>query len=249
MSKIIGWVHLVSLSLLIVSTANAAPELPALSGRVVDRAEILDRSAEQRLAYQLAQHEQATTNQVIVATVPDLQGYSIERFAIELARQWQLGTAENDNGVLFLIAPTERKVRIEVGYGLEGALTDAISSSIIQQIVLPAFRQGNFAVGIEQGTYAILAAINGEYVAPTQQAGVENEQRSFLPLLFFVFFFFILPRLSGRRGRARYYGGFLPGALLGGVLGGMAGRGGGLGGGFGGGLGGGFGGGGASGGW
>lgn len=235
----------------LAQSVGTLPQLPPLSGRVIDRAGLLDRATEQRIAYQLAQHEQTTTNQVVVVTLPDLQGYTIERFSIELARAWQLGTDENDNGVLLLVALDERKVRIEVGYGLEGVLTDALSSRIINEVILPAFQQANLAQGIEQGTYAILSAIQGEYIAPVRnEAFAEDGRKGLLPLLFFLFFFLVLPLLSSRGGQ-HHHGGVLPGLILGGALGqqgGGLGRGG-LGGGFGGGLGGGFGGGGASGGW
>ena len=112
-----------------------------------------------------AAEEVATSNQLVVAIVADLQGYAIADFANRLARHWQLGQADKDNGVLLLVAPIDREVRIEVGYGLEGALTDAQSKLIIEQEILPAFRTGDFDAGILNGSKAIIAAIAGEYAA------------------------------------------------------------------------------------
>src|SRR6476646_458562 len=121
----------------------AEPVFPALTGRVVDDADVLAPDAKARLAGDLAAHEQATGDQIVVATVRSLQNLSVEEFANRLFRYWQLGEAKNDNGVLFLVAPNERKVRIEVGYGLEGVLTDAAASVVVQSLVLPRFRGGD----------------------------------------------------------------------------------------------------------
>ena len=115
----------------------------------------------------------ATQRRVVVATVPDLQGYDVADYTLRLGRAWGIGTIENDNGVILLVAPTERKVRIEVGYGLEGALTDSLSGQIIRRELLPAFREDNYPGGIEKGVIAILGAINGEY-----EAEPESEQAS-----------------------------------------------------------------------
>src|SRR5690606_9503078 len=99
--------------------------------------------------------ERDTTDQLVVVTVPDLQGREIEDYGYQLGRAWGIGQAENDNGVLLIVAPIERKVRIEVGYGLEGVLTDALSALIIQNQILPAFRDGDYALGVAQGVAAI----------------------------------------------------------------------------------------------
>ncbi|WP_240554877.1 TPM domain-containing protein [Oceanicoccus sagamiensis] len=131
-----------------VSIAQAAPEFPKLKGRVVDGASYLSAAAERRLSQQLQAHEQAGGNQVVVATFEDLQGYSIEEFGYQLGREWGIGQKGKDNGVLLLVAKAERKVRIEVGYGLEGTLTDAISANIIQSVILPTFKQRQFERGI-----------------------------------------------------------------------------------------------------
>jgi uncharacterized protein len=198
----------------------------------------------------LDEHERVTTNQVVVVTLEDLQGYTIEEFGYQLGREWGIGQAGRDNGALLLVGKDERKVRIEVGYGLEGALTDALASDIIQRVILPEFRRGQFDEGILEGTRAILQAIAGEYQAnPARARGDSDEVPLPMFMLFLAFmFFFIGPSMRRRRGI-----GGIAGPLAGYYIGRSMGRGGGFGGGgrgggFGGG-GGGFGGGGGSGGW
>ena len=139
--------------------ALAAPQFPNLTGRVVDNAELLSTSEHERLTRLLAEHESQTTNQVVVVTLKSLQGYEIEDFGYQLGRHWGIGQGGKDNGVLLVVAPTERKVRIEVGYGLEGTLTDALSRNIIETRILPAFKNGNYETGIRRGTDGILSAL------------------------------------------------------------------------------------------
>lgn len=181
--------------------AWAQINLPPLTGRVVDLAGVLPPDREAALVARLAAHEQATSNQLVVATVPSLQGYDIERFAVDMFRAWRLGQGDRDNGVLLLVAPTERAVRIEVGYGLEGSLTDAIGDDIIRNRILPRFRDGDLPGGIEAGTDAILATIEGAYTpTPTRQPQSDD----FWPvLLFVVWFLFVLlrSRMAGRHSR------------------------------------------------
>lgn len=249
MRAIAGWpvaLLLISLTpILPVEVAQAADTLP-LNGRVMDYANLLSADAESRLTQTLAAHEAATSNQVVVITLPDLGGYAIEEKALELARAWKLGQGDRDNGALLLIAAAERGIRIEVGYGLEGALTDAISANIIRTRMQPSFRSGNFDQGVEAGVAAMLAAIAGEYEAEPVEEQSRIEQIIIMVIIIIILWQFLGPGSSGRR---RRHG---PGMILGpGGLGsggfGSGGFGGG-GGGFSGG-GGGFGGGGASGGW
>ncbi|UAW99658.1 TPM domain-containing protein [Halopseudomonas nanhaiensis] len=231
--------------------ADGEAGLPALTGRVVDQAELLDTQAEAQLTQMLAAHEQATSEQVVVVTLPDLQGRSIEDYGVELGRAWGIGQEGEDNGALLIVARDDRRVRIEVGYGLEGRLTDAQSSIIINRIVLPAFREGEFERGIVEGAQAMVTVLGGNPLrAPAQpQRGQRPEQP---PVgIFILLLFIVLGMLGGGRGgrggrRGRFGNALLAGALLGGMGRGGGGLGGG--GGFGGG-GGGFGGGGASGGW
>lgn len=143
-----------------LGVAWAELTFPPLTGRVVDAAHILDAATIASLDARLAAQEAKATDQVVVATVPSLQGTSVEDYANRLFRAWQLGQAKKNNGVLLLVAPNERKVRIEVGYGLEGILTDAVSATIIRNAVVPAFKAGDMARGVVKGTDAILEILN-----------------------------------------------------------------------------------------
>jgi uncharacterized protein len=138
----------------------ADPAFPALTGRVVDAANIIPADARARIEAKLKAYEDKTSDQVVVATVPSLGDLTIEDYANRLFRHWAIGQKKLDNGVLLLVAPKERKVRIEVGYGAEGALTDAASSIIINRAIAPKFRQGDFAGGIEAGVDAIIAVLS-----------------------------------------------------------------------------------------
>lgn len=228
--------------------AIASPEFPKLTGRVVDSAGMLSSAARQRLDSALSGHERASTNQLVVVTLADLQGYDIETYGHQLGRHWKIGRKGADNGVLLIVAKQERKVRIEVGYGLEGQLTDAISANIIQSIILPTFKRGQFEHGIEAGATAIVQALGGEY---KMRAGHRSRNAN-SPLFGGVFLIIMLISFvssffggggSRRRRRGLYAGGLGYGLGSGGY------RSGGFGGGGFSGGGGGFGGGGASGGW
>ena len=224
----------------------AEPEFPPLTGRVNDRAGLLSERDERELEAALARFEAETTNQIVVVTVETLQGLPIEDYGYQLGRHWGIGQAGKDNGALLIVAPEEREVRIEVGYGLEGELTDAQSRTIIETQILPHFRQGDFAAGIKAGVAAMIETLGGSYdpaLPPVQVRDSERAPSPFplavaLPIIMII----ILNRLFGRRprrgGRYRGYGGPVI------VPGGWGGRGGGFSGG-----GGSFGGGGASGRW
>jgi len=135
--------------------------LPALSGRVVDAAGVLDPANRKALVTRLEALEAATGDQLVVATVASLHGNPIESYANRLFNIWKLGQKDNNNGVLLLVAPSERKVRIEVGYGLEGTLTDAVAKLIIEQSIVPHFRAGDFAGGIAQGADDVAQVLTG----------------------------------------------------------------------------------------
>lgn len=146
----------------VVTAAEAAaaePKFPALTGRVVDEANLLSPAAKARLTEWLAEYEAQTKRQVVVVTVSTLQGLPIEDYGYRLGRFWGIGQKDLNTGALLLVAPAERAVRIEVGYGLEGELTDAQSRVIIENDILPQFRQGNYEGGIFAGTTAILRAL------------------------------------------------------------------------------------------
>ena len=161
--------------LLSVVLAHPSPgqEVPFLGGRVNDTAQMLSFGTVNELEMLLQEHEDSTSNQVVVLTIPKLEDLTLEEFSMKVVETWKLGQADKDNGVLLLIARDDRKLRIEVGDGLEGALTDAVSSSIIRNEITPKFREGNFDEGVKAGVGAILAAVSGQY-----QASEENGQSS-----------------------------------------------------------------------
>ncbi|MEM8500746.1 MAG: TPM domain-containing protein [Pseudomonadota bacterium] len=176
-----------ALMCLLSGASLAAPDFPALTGRVVDQASILSEPAHAQLEGLLNAHESETSNQLVVVTVADLQGYDIADYGYQLGRHWAIGGAENNNGVLLIIAPNERKMRIEVGYGLEGALTDGLSRTIIQREITPAFRAGKFDDGVLLGSNAIIRAIRGEYAAPEDTPGKVTDAGEMVPIVFFSF--------------------------------------------------------------
>ena len=135
---------------------------PALTGRVVDQARVLSQSTKDELETLLATHENNTTNQVVVVTIESLGNAQIEEYSIELARHWGIGQKGKDNGVVLVVAPNDKQVRIEVGYGLEGTLTDALSSSIINYYIIPEFKKGDIQNGINIGIQKIIALLDGD---------------------------------------------------------------------------------------
>lgn len=146
--------------LLSASLAFADPTFPPLTGRVVDNAQLLSPETEQKLTGELADLETKTGRQFVVVTLPDLQGYPIEDYGYQLGRAWKIGDKDRDDGVLLIVAPSERAVRIEVGYGLEPVLTDALSSLIIQRTILPAFKAGEMEDGVVAGTQAVIQQLS-----------------------------------------------------------------------------------------
>jgi uncharacterized protein len=138
----------------------AAPTFPSLTGRVVDQANILSPQTEAALTARLEALEAKTSRQLVVVTVPSLQGYEIEDYGYQLGRAWGIGEKGRDTGVLLIVAPSERRVRVEVGYGLEGVLTDALSTVILQQRVLPKFRTGDFEGGVVAGADALVEQLS-----------------------------------------------------------------------------------------
>ena len=145
--------------LLVVSSAFAEPPIPALTGRVVDQAGILDASTIEAITSQLAGYESSTGNQVVVVTLSELKGYPIEDWGLALGRGWGIGQKGKNNGVLLIVAPNDRELRIEVGYGLEGDLPDATANTIIDSEIVPYFKRGDMKGGVHAGVNAILAAL------------------------------------------------------------------------------------------
>jgi uncharacterized protein len=146
-------------ALICVSAAALAYNFPALTGRIVDQANIIPADTRAALEPKLADLEQKSGIQLVVATVSSLEGQAIEPYANELFRTWGLGEKDKNNGVLLLVAPNEHRVRIEVGYGLEATLTDALSSVIINNTIAPRFKAGDFGGGISQGVDQIIAVL------------------------------------------------------------------------------------------
>ena len=154
----------VAAALLLLAAAPAsALEVSPLTGRVVDLAGVLSPATEAALESRLTAHEDSTSNQVVVLTIPDLEGEVLEPYATRVFRAWGLGQAGRDNGVLLLVAVRDRGVRIEVGYGLEGDLTDATAGSIIRSEIVPRFKAGDFDAGVLGGTEAVLQSLAGTY--------------------------------------------------------------------------------------
>ena len=147
------------LVLIALILAAYALTFPQLTGRVVDEAGILDPAAKTALESKLAEFETKTTGQLVVVTLKSLQGTSIEDYGYQLGRHWGIGQKEKNSGALLIVVPSERKVRIEVGYGLEGQLTDAVSKLIIENAIVPRFRAGDFAGGINRGVDDIMQAL------------------------------------------------------------------------------------------
>ncbi len=244
----------VALALLIAAVAPSwaadGPNFPPLTGRVVDQVGILSPAAQDRLTAEFAAHEQRTGQQVVVAVVKSLDGRAIEDYGYQLGRAWGIGQKGKNTGAILLVAPTERKVRIEVGYGLEGDLTDAISSTIISGVIAPRFRQGDMEGGIVDGAEQILRVLGDDpAAAPPPLAHRQHQQQGhgspfsiLFTFLIFGLFFWLARRSRGGMGSA-----ILP-FMIASSWGSGGGFGGGGGGGFSGG-GGSFGGGGASGSW
>lgn len=240
-----------------------AQTFPPLTGRVVDNANLLSPEQQAALIAKLAQLEQQSGRQMVVATVPDLQGYPIEDYGYRLGRAWGIGEKKANDGLLLLIAPNERKVRIEVGYGLEAIVTDALSSVIINRQIIPHFKQGDMAGGIVAGSDALItllqlpgaeAQARAELMVQQDQKRQKEEKGGFpIALIFWiiVILFIAGSSIANRFGGGRRYrggGGTGPIVIWGPGWGGNDDHwgGGGSGGGWGGGGGGGFSGGGGS---
>jgi uncharacterized protein len=195
--------------------------IPPLSARVTDLTHTLSASEQSALETKLADWETRTSNQLVVLIVPTTQPEPIEAYSIRVAEKWKIGRKGQDNGVLFLIAKNDRKMRIEVGYGLEGVLPDVTAKRIIAEDVAPAFREGKFAQGINIGVDRIVAVVGGEFTAPSRTAQPRgNAAQPFSFETLFVLLFIVVP-LVGRLLRGIF--GRLAGSTIGaGIVGGAA---------------------------
>ncbi len=227
---------------LLLGIVIAQPKIPVITKYANDFSNTLSINELNYFNKLLYNFEQRTSNQVVFVIIESLEGYPIEEYTLQLSEKNKIGQKGRDNGVLLLISTSDKKMRIEVGYGLEGVLPDALASSIIRNEIAPSFRRGNFRQGVSKGLNAIMAATKGEYRGTTNKRTKRKEKKSFPFIYIIIGIIVLLTRMRGGFGTA-----FILGSMLGGSSRG-SGFGGGSFGGFSGG-GGGFGGGGASGGW
>jgi len=166
-------------AIILAAFSAAASNIPYLTGRVTDNAEILSASMRKTLTERLKAHEDRTGNQIAVLTVPSLEGESIEGYAEAVFKEWKLGQKGKDNGILLVVAPQDRRMRIEVGYGLEGTLPDSLAGSIIRNVMTPRFKTGDYNGGIEAGVNAILQVLENGKTAFDSTAGNETKKPFF----------------------------------------------------------------------
>lgn len=194
---------------LMAALAVAAPKYPELTGRIVDQAKIIPEPTRAALQKKLKDLEDKSGIQLVVATIKSLGEDDVETYANGLFRYWKLGEAKKNNGVLFLVAPADRKMRIEVGYGLEGTLTDALSKIILTTAVAPKFKAGDYGAGIERGVDGVIEVLSGdsgEWVkklppAPT----LFDELFPILLIALFIFIFYMMTRNVGSPTHYRRY--------------------------------------------
>ena len=183
------------LTLLAVTAAIADPKFPQLTGRIVDEAALLSAEDRRALEQDLKALEEKSTDQLVIYTTRSLQGYPIEDFGYRLGRFWQIGQKGKNNGVILIVAPGDRKVRIEVGRGLEPQLTDLMSKLIVENAILPAFRRNDFAGGIKAGVRDIRDVLLGDAEAVKERARTAAKRSpggsSIMPLAIFALFIFI----------------------------------------------------------
>jgi uncharacterized protein len=205
---------LVTLLSPLLIVAALALDFPTLTGRVVDEANILSTETRAALTKKLAAFEAKTTDQLVVVTLKSLQGTSIEDYGYQLGRRWQIGQKDKNNGVLLIVVPSERKVRIDVGYGLEGTLTDAVSRLIIENSIVPRFRANDYPGGITRAVDDIISVLSGDAAEWKQRAAKRPDTHvgwhwsPFLTviLLFWVFvlIYIIIGGVLGSRRKRRW---------------------------------------------
>ncbi len=183
-------------------SARAELPIPELTGRVVDRAGLLPADAARALDARLAAFEQETSHQIVVLTLPSLEGEAIESFSIRVAERWKIGQKGLDNGAIVIVAAEDRRARIEVGYGLEGVIPDAVAARILREHMIPEFRRGAMGDGIVAGVEALMAAARGEVMAAPERAGrlpVQDMGAFVHAVLFGTVFGAVLGAFAGRR--------------------------------------------------
>ncbi len=259
--KGIKWVAILFVLMSFVGSAqNNIPEAPKKKTSVYDNANILSAQENRQLTNKLIRYADTTSTQIVVVSIPSLEGADIAMYGTELAHNWGIGQKGKDNGVLVLVAKNDRKLTIRTGYGVEHLLTDALSRRIIENVITPEFKRGSYYQGLNKGTDVIIQVLEGEFKADPKEKGSEKSKVKALFILIVIILFFVLTNRNkggkGGRGRGNIGAGDIFTAILFSNMGrssggfGSGGFGGGSSGGFGGGFGGGgFGGGGASGDW
>lgn len=204
---------------LLLAAPAAAQDFPKLTGRVVDQANLLSPADEFELDGKLAALEQQTSRQLVVATIPSLGGYEIADYGYRLGRAWGIGQKEADNGAILLVAPNERRVRVEVGYGLEPILTDAFADRVVEDIIVPRFEAGDMAGGIKAGVDALVtqlqappevaerAAIEAAQRRSAERRGASNDGAGLAPVIFWAMVMGFVLLSFARRGGGRSYRG------------------------------------------
>ena len=177
--------------LIFITSAFSQPEIPKLKMWATDLTNTLSQSELSELNKRLESYEDTSSNQVLVLMIPSLEGYPIEMLAEETATKNKIGTEKLDNGILLLIAKEDKELRIEVGYGLEGAIPDAIASSIIRNVIRPQFRNNEYFLGISDGINAIIKAIGGEYQADDSDGDSGGFPFFIFIIIFVVFWLFM----------------------------------------------------------
>ncbi|MBI3610616.1 MAG: TPM domain-containing protein [Nitrospirae bacterium] len=193
----------------VITPSVVRAAIPQPAGYVTDEAGLLTPEQIASLDQALSEYEQRTTNQIVVLTVKSLEGQEIESYSIAVAEAWKAGQKHKDNGAILIVAPKERKVRIEAGYGLEGVLTDARSAQIIRDILAPRFREKDYYAGITAAVLAMEAVIGGEFTA---ERDLHEPMQSFLPIIVMLLF------LAGLIGLIHWTAGAATGAVLAGGL-------------------------------
>ena len=201
------------LALLLAGVAQAAVEVPALRERVTDLTGSFDAGRRAALEQRLVAFEQQSGSQVAVLMVPTTQPESIEQYSIRVVEAWKLGRAQQDDGVLLLVAKDDRRLRIEVGYGLEGAIPDAVAKRIIEEIIRPHFRQGDFAGGVEAGVDRLMGLIEGEGLPPPPPPRQADRSFDIVPLLPVLAIGFLVMLATSGSFRHALFSGLITGAV------------------------------------
>lgn len=195
--------------LLVISSSVSAQTFPVRSGLLVDQADLLDPVQEAAISEKLEAFDHQVQAQLVVATIADLEGYPIEDYGYRLGREWGIGDKDRNDGIIIIVAPNERKTRIEVGYGLEGVMTDALSSTIIQDKMIPQFKYDNMPGGITNGVDAIIAQLSlpedkARTIALKSEPSYRRDRSNNLiyifggVFLFYMFFIFLVKRAVGK---------------------------------------------------